>query len=262
MALDFVRAGALDDLRRKAATFASANPFPHLIIDEFLTAEAAAKVHDEARAAVANVDASNDLTQHRKVACTDWPAFGAMTSRLISFFNSAEFVGPLEQITGLDGLFGDPWLEGGGIHLTSTGGFLKMHTDFNWNAKLRADRRVNILYYLNRGWQAAWGGELAIARLGRENEPATVEPVFNRLVIFNTNDTTLHGHPSPHAFPPTYPRASIAMYYYTSGIPVPERTRRKATTTRYVPLAKGDIDLRSGSLRSRLGYLLRRFTGL
>ena len=260
--LEFVRPDAFDDLDRLGREFAGASPFPHLVIDDFLTAQAADAVHDEARATAANVDASNDITQRQKVACTDWDRFGEATGKLIAWFNSAKFIEPLERITGIDGLFGDPWLEGGGIHATSSGGFLKMHTDFNWNSKLRADRRINILYYLNRGWQESWGGELAIARLGAEQKQKIIAPLFNRLVIFNTNDTTLHGHPHPLDFPADYPRASIAMYYYSSGVPVAERLRKRTTTTRYVPMHPGDIDLRAGSLRSRIGYLLRRFTRL
>lgn len=255
-----VNSAAVDDIARLAAEYSSGEPFPHVVIDDFLLPEVARAVHDEARTTAANVDASNDLTQRQKIACTDWECFGDHTTRLISYFNSAEFIASLEAITGINGLFGDPSLEGGGIHLTSRGGFLKMHTDFNWNGKLRADRRINILYYLNRGWQESWGGELVIARVGHEADRKIIAPLFNRLVIFNTNDTTLHGHPHALNFPNDYPRASIAMYYYSQGLPVPERVRRRTMTTRYVPLGKGDIDLGSGSLRSRLGYLWRRFT--
>lgn len=253
-------AGLLDpELSR--VRFDQAQPFPHIVIDDFLDADTALAIHDEARATVANVDASNELTQKQKVACTDWDAFGPETARLIAWFNSAAFIAPLEKITGIDGLFGDPWLEGGGIHQTSRGGFLKMHTDFNWNAKLRADRRINILYYLNRDWRDEWGGELVLARVG-DIKQSRIAPKFNRLVIFNTNDTTLHGHPEPLNFPDNYPRASIAMYYYSTGLDVIERRRNRATTTRYVPITPGDINLSKGSVRSRIGYLIRRFTRL
>lgn len=257
----FVNPAVFADLEQLTESFGKGEPFPHLVIDDFLEPQAADRIHDEVRATGANVDASNDITQKQKIACTDWDRFGELTGRLIAYFNSAKFIGPLETITGIDGLIGDPWLEGGGIHLTSRGGFLKMHTDFNWNEKLRADRRINILYYLNRDWQPEWHGELLIQRLGAEKQ-ATIEPRFNRLVIFNTNDTTLHGHPHPLQFPEDYARASIAMYYYSSGLPVEERLRNRSTTTRYLPLGKGDIDLRHGSLQARLGYLMRRFTRL
>ncbi len=252
---------ALDQIDHLQSEFASAAPFPHLVIDDYLLPAIADAIHDEARATAANVDASNELTQKQKVACTDWGAFGPLTGRLIAYFNSSKFIEPLEKISSIDGLFGDPWLEGGGIHQTSRGGFLKMHTDFNWNAKLRADRRINILYYLNRDWREEYGGELVLSRLG-DGSTARIAPKFNRLVIFNTNDTTLHGHPEPLNFPDNYPRASIAMYYYSAGLEVKERRRKRATTTRYVPLAPGDIDLAQGSLRARLGYLVRRFTRL
>ncbi len=43
-----------------------------------------------------------------------------------------------------------------------------------------------------------------------------IEPLFNRLVIFNTYDTTFHGHPLALDFPDEYPRTSLAFYYYTS----------------------------------------------
>ncbi len=251
----------MDQVGRLKSVFAQATPFPHLVIDDFLLPDAADAIHDEARATAANVDASNAITQKMKVACTDWDAFGPETARLIAYFNSSKFIEPLEAISGIDGLFGDPWLDGGGIHQTSRGGFLKMHTDFNWNAKLRADRRINILYYLNRNWRPGYGGELVLGRLG-EQATTRIAPIFNRLVIFNTNDTTLHGHPEPLTFPQDYPRASIAMYYYSAGLEVKERLRQRATTTRYMPLGRGDIDLTAGSLRTRLGYLLRRFTRL
>jgi Rps23 Pro-64 3,4-dihydroxylase Tpa1-like proline 4-hydroxylase len=229
------------------------------VIDDFLSADVADEVHDEVRQTALNVSASNEITQRQKTACTDWDEFGPQTSRLVSYLNSSKFIGPLEKITGVDGLLGDPTLEGGGIHQTTTGGFLKMHTDFNWNAHLRLDRRLNILLYFNKNWKKEYRGELIISDLGKKDQKI-IEPLFNRLVIFNTNDSTLHGHPFPLKFPEDYPRCSVAMYYYTAGVAVKERWRRKATTTRYVPLESGDIDWKSGSLRSRLGYLVRRFT--
>jgi hypothetical protein len=259
--LTLLNSEALADVEGLAKRFQAARPFPHLVIDNFLRPEVAHVLHDEVRATGANVDASNDITQKKKVACTDWNSFGDCTARLIALFNSALFVGPLEKISGIGGLLVDPWLEGGGIHLTSRGGFLKMHTDFNWNARLRADRRLNILLYLNKEWQPEWRGELILAREGEDGSVA-IEPKFNRLVIFNTNDTTLHGHPHPLEFPPDYPRASLAMYYYSTGLDFSERKRARAITTRYVPLGKGDIDLSEGSLRAKAGYLIRRFTRL
>lgn len=255
---DMIRQDALADTRGLRAKFDAARPFPYIVIDDFLDPAFADRLHDEARQTAANQDASNGITQSLKVACTDWDAFGPLTHRLISFFNSKEFIDQLGDVVGIPDLFGDPELEGGGIHMTRQGGFLKMHTDFNWHARLQADRRINILLYLNKNWRPEYRGELALADLD-QREVSSIEPIFNRLVVFNTNDLTLHGHPDPLMFPHDYPRTSIAMYYYSHGKPDAERIRGRATTTRYLPRDKQDISLRHGSLKARLGYLARRF---
>ena len=253
-----IRPESLADADKLRERFQSAEPYQYLVIDDFLDADFASKVHDEARSTIPNRDASNEITQSLKVACTDWDAFQTATHQLITLLNSRQFMDWLESVVDISGLFGDPELEGGGIHQTRRGGFLKMHTDFNWHAGLQADRRVNLLLYLNRDWQPEYGGELVLSDL-EQDKSVEVEPMFNRMVVFNTNDLTLHGHPDPLRFPDDYPRTSIAMYYYSHGKPDTERLRGRATTTRYLPRHKHDIGLGSGSLKARLGYLVRRF---
>ena len=56
----------------------------------------------------------------------------------------------LEALTGTEGLVPDPYYGGAGPHQIERGGFLKVHADFNWYPKLRLDRRLNLLVYLNR----------------------------------------------------------------------------------------------------------------
>lgn len=253
-----VRKAVTDQTTSLQARFQAATPFPYLVIDDFLEPDFADRVHDEARATIPNQDANNEITQSLKLASTDWEAFGPATHQLISYLNSREFLDWLEPVVGISGLFGDPVLEGGGIHQTRRGGFLKMHTDFNWHDGLQADRRINLLLYFNRDWKPEYGGELVLSDLDQRHR-AEVEPIFNRMVLFNTNDFTLHGHPDPLTFPNDYPRTSIAMYYYSHGKPESERLRGRATTTRYLPRHKQDIALGAGSLKSRLGYLARRF---
>lgn len=74
--------------------------------------------------------------------------------------NGPEFRAWLSDVTGIPGLLADPELEGGGIHQIPTGGYLKIHTDFNWNKRLEMHRRVNVLLYLNEDWDEDWGGHI------------------------------------------------------------------------------------------------------
>ncbi len=46
-----------------------------------------------------------------------------------------------------------------------------------------------------------------------------ITPIFNRVVIFNTNDFSFHGNPEKIKHPKKISRKSIALYYYTNGRP-------------------------------------------
>ena len=75
-------------------------------------------------------------------------------------FNSRQFVLFIETLTGIDNLIPDPYLIGGGVHLSGPGDFLNIHADFNWHHKLQAHRRVNALLYLSETWEEEWGGAI------------------------------------------------------------------------------------------------------
>ena len=43
----------------------------------------------------------------------------------------------------------------------------------------------------------------------------SIEPIFNRCVIFSTQNPSYHGHPEPLIADKKYSRKSLALYYYT-----------------------------------------------
>ena len=45
----------------------------------------------------------------------------------------------------------------------------------------------------------------------------SIKPIFNRAVIFSTDDTSYHGHPDPLNCPENIQRRSLAFYYYSNG---------------------------------------------
>ncbi len=107
-------------------------------------------------------------------------------------------------------------MEGGGLHQSTLGGFLNIHTDFsmhhyhkNWH------RRVNLILYLNPAWQAEWGGAIELWDTGMKRCVAKYPPFLNHALIFNTDDKSLHGFPDPLKCPEQESRKSIALYYYT-----------------------------------------------
>jgi hypothetical protein len=96
---------------------------------------------------------------------------------------------------------------GGGYHLIPPGGRLEVHTDFNRSPRTNLYRRLNVLTYLNADWEDPGG--LLILR-GPDGD-IEVAPEFGRTVIFETSDTSWHGHPVPAQ----RWRRSVAAYFFS-----------------------------------------------
>jgi hypothetical protein len=130
--------------------------------------------------------------------------------------NSQAFLGFLEEMTGFHGLLSDPYFEGGGLHETKRGGHLGVHADFNVHERLKLERKLNLLVYLNEDWEDDYGGFLELWDRQMKECVIRVKPVFGRAVIFNTALDSFHGHPDPLNCPPERSRRSIATYYYSA----------------------------------------------
>jgi 2OG-Fe(II) oxygenase superfamily len=141
----------------------------------------------------------------------------------------------LEKLTGIEGLIPDPYFGGGGLHQIESGGFLKIHADFNWHPKLKLDRRLNVLVYLNHDWPEEYGGHLELWDRQMTRCVRRILPVFNRTVVFTTTDDSYHGHPLPLACPPERTRKSASFYYYTAGRPESERSAAHDTVFKERP---------------------------
>ncbi len=98
------------------------------------------------------------------------------------------------------------------------------HADFNVHPKLKLDRRLNMLIYLNKDWREDYGGHLELWNRGGKECRKRILPIFNRTVVFSTTDTSFHGHPLPLTAPPGITRKSVSLYYYTAGRPAEERS--------------------------------------
>lgn len=212
--IDLDRLEARLDTMRTA--YREAQPFPHIVIDHFLT-EAGA---DAAMAGFPAVDTANwnnyIHVNERKYSNTDVATWTPTLRALLDVLHGPRFVAFLEELTGIEGLQVDPTLEGGGLHQSGTGGFLNIHADFTVHPRRRTwRRRVNLLLYLNPHWDPAYGGELELWSRDMAAREKSVEPFGNRAVVFTTEADSFHGHPQPLRCPPETSRRSLALYYFT-----------------------------------------------
>ncbi len=216
-----------------AAGYAAADPYPHAVFESLLHPEVAETLAREFPRPEDPVgwDRYAHDTLEKKLATSKEQLLPALLRRTLHELNTAPFIDFLETLTGIDGLVPDPMLFGGGIHLSRPGDLLGIHADFNWHSKLKLHRRVNLLVYLNPGWDEAWGGDLELWDTRASRCVTRIAPLLNRAVVFNTRSDTFHGHPWPLACPDGVFRRSIAAYYYTAERP--ESEMRDPHNTRY-----------------------------
>jgi hypothetical protein len=98
-----------------------ADPFPHVVVDDFLPPEALDLVLAEFPGPDA-IDWKRFADgAGRNLATRDEAQMGPRTLELIHHLNSSRFLRVLEAMTGIEGLIPDPQLEGGGLHQIERG---------------------------------------------------------------------------------------------------------------------------------------------
>tara|TARA_B100000287_G_C20630398_1_gene779596 strand:+ start:501 stop:1148 length:648 start_codon:yes stop_codon:yes gene_type:complete len=135
-------------------------------------------------------------------------------SNFIKDLESDEFVSRLISATGIEDLFIDDGMYGGGLNIYPPGSQLTTHIDFNYNNDIQAYRAVNLLYYLNSDWDESGGCfEFYDTNLKKQR---VITPKLNTCMFFVTNNSSYHGVSRTSD---KFYRKSIAIWYYTKEPP-------------------------------------------
>jgi Rps23 Pro-64 3,4-dihydroxylase Tpa1-like proline 4-hydroxylase len=243
--VDFRR--MLDLAHERAKEYRTGEPFPHIVIDDFLGEESFRAVYDalptreDERILWGNLDANladGRPAQARKFHLSNVLFMKPALRQLIAELNSGSFLLTMQQLTGIAHLLSDPHLQGGGVHSVERGGLLRVHADFNRHPTYKFRRRLNILLYMNPGWQEEYGGHLELWTKDMQTCVKRVLPVANRCVIFNTSSDSFHGHPHPLTCPEGWARKSVALYYYSPEFPGPDEPGGISTAWQELPEEK------------------------
>lgn len=199
--------------------YQNASPYPHIVMDDFFEMAAAEKalevfpkIQDKGWIHYVHVNEKKHGLNKLELI----PPF--IRDGIIKELNSPEFTQYLEHITGINNLLADTTIEGGGIHQSENGGYLNIHADFTVHPHKKTwRRRVNVLVYLNKDWSAEYGGDLELWEKDMSKCAVKIAPIFNRIVIFNTDEDSYHSFPDPIQCPDGVSRKSIALYYFTEG---------------------------------------------
>lgn len=221
---DLISADARARLEACQNAYRAAEPFPHIVIDNFFKteiAEAVAAAFPEREEMPMQFREAMSLKAQLSAIDEKWPRL----SPLFRGLQSADFRRLMSRTTGIPDLLNDPILAGGGLHLSPNKGFVDLHVDANFHPRDKTlHRRVNIIIYMSKDWKPEWGGALELWS-DHDRKPGelvtSVLPVFNRAVIFDTTGRSWHAVAPIHC-PDGYARRSIALYYYTHTRPKEE----------------------------------------
>jgi len=247
-----VSISVIEKSREHANSFLSAHPFKHAVIDHFFE-------EDFAERLLADFPVFNpELAKNEiyggvwgKAVNTEIRCISPAYEEMYELIGAPQFLDLVGEISGIPGLLPDPALYGGGTHENLHGQDLDPHVDFNYDEAQKLHRRLNLIVYLNKDWKREWGGSLEIhsnPRRPEENQVRSYEPLFNRAVMFETNEHSWHGFPKIE-LPETErhrSRKSISIYLYTRERPAKEIAPPHGTFYVHRPLDK----------RFREGYTL------
>ena len=199
----------------QAPVFAEGSPFPHVVLDGLFPSGVIERVLDEFPTTDDKrwTNLENSKSHRKQAIAEDW-LLAPHTRHVMAQFNSAVFIEFLERLSGMKGLIPDPHYLGGGLQQIGSGGFLKIHTDVPYHKSWKLDRQLNVLLYMNKDWDEAWGGKFELWD-DQMTSHKSVVPVFNRMVIFATPNAK-HGHPDPLLTPEGTFRRAFVMHYYSN----------------------------------------------
>ena len=222
-----VSESVVEEAGRYQDAFLHAEPFKHVVIENFFEPSFARRLLEE----FPSFDPKLAMNEHGgiggKAVNTKIREISPAYKELYEAISSQPFLDLVSRLSGIPDLILDPKLFGGGTHDNRHGQELDAHVDFNYDEAQQLHRRLNLIVYLNEDWKTEWGGAIEIHSNPRDpatNRIRAYDPLFNRCVMFETNEYSWHGFPKINLPPDKrhLSRKSISIYLYTKDRPAQE----------------------------------------
>ena len=201
----------VEDLQEK---FLNSEPFEHIIIPNFLNEEYAELLHDSFPEDIENGKWHKYYNPIEvKYAFDNIEKLPSCLKDIFYLLSTKEITEKFSKLSGIEGLEYDPYLHGAGLHIHPRNGRLHVHLDYEKHPHLNKERRLNMIFYLNKDWDPEWNGETQLWDKNMEKCVVKSEVKFNTAIIFKTNEISWHGLPEKIKCPENIFRKTIAYYY-------------------------------------------------
>ena len=124
------------------------------------------------------------------------------TAKLLEYLNGDEFLDKLGCLTGYK-ILEDKTRNWWGIHTFNNGDYLDIHLDAGLHPQTKLKKYLTLGIYFSTDWTYKNGGSLELWSGDSAIKPdaklfeciAKIEPIFNRMILFECNDYAWHGAP-------------------------------------------------------------------
>jgi 2-oxoglutarate-Fe(II)-dependent oxygenase superfamily protein len=245
----------IDDIK---TAYRDSKPFPHVVLDNLFFEQSLdpllAEIAEMTREQWVNVDRD---PRERTVRMRSAAEMGEAGAHILGIVHSAAFLYFLSEITGVGRLLPDPYLQGGGFAVMRRGDYFDVHADRNVAYDTGLSRRLAMIIFLNKSWKQEYNGQLELWSSDAKRCEVSIDPLFNRTVLFEVAYPNFHGVPAVLACPADRMRQSFIVYYHTAGIPL--QSAEKPHTTIFAPRFLGTprLSVRSIAREITPPFLLR-----
>ena len=195
--------------------FVGTPPYPMITLDNFLPTDMISAMEKECNSIPEQHWTSFTRRGSHMLECNKLNVAPA-AFEFVNQMNSQLGMQWLTSVTGITDLIPDPYLVGAGYSRSFDGDLLKIHTDFNWNDKIRMHRMLSLIVYLNSDWKEEYGGALQFKDFDNERVIQEVPTEYNRVVIWRYHKKGFHGYPDPIQCPAHLSRNAFRLFYYVS----------------------------------------------
>lgn len=153
--------------------------------------------------------------REKKYTSKNFDQFNPLLKEITFAFQDDRVIQVVDEITGIVDQRPDPSLYAGGLSLMEKDNFLNPHIDNSHEMTRTMYRTLNLLYYVNPNWTLEKGGNLELWDV-KVKRKVTVESLFNRLVLMETNPVSWH---SVSPITVNENRICVSNYYFSKTSP-------------------------------------------
>lgn len=189
------------------------NPFPHVIIPEFIEPE----YYNQMKSKFPSEPNENwwkyENPLEVKYALDNLEMMDDVISNVFYSLSHETVIDKFKKLFDIPELEYDPHCHGAGLHMHPRYGRLNIHLDYEIHPISNKQRRLNIIFYLNDDWNPEWNGDTQLWNNTVSECIIKSYPKGNTAIVFVTTEQSWHGVPDIIQCPNGLYRKTLAFYY-------------------------------------------------